>query len=94
MNPPRAACLALAATLSLVAGPARAQTAADPEAYAGVEVRTLRFDRLAGVQRLSQTVVPFGVVIPLGRFTLDLGSMWVHSRMVTGRGSCGIGSGG
>ena len=87
MNPPRAVCLALAATLSLVAGPARAQTAADPEAYAGVEVRTLRFDRLAGVQRLSQTVVPFGVVIPLGRFTLDLGSMWVHSRMVRADGS-------
>ncbi len=87
MSPPRAASLVLAVTLSLGADSARAQTSTAPEAYAGVEMRTLRFDRLVGVQRLSQTVVPVGVVLPMGRFTLDLGSSWVHSRMVRADGS-------
>ena len=87
MNPPRPARLILGATLWLAAGPARAQISADPEAYTGVEMRTLRFDRLLGVQRLSQTVVPVGVILPLGRFTLDLGSSWVHSSMVRADGS-------
>jgi hypothetical protein len=87
MMPHRTARGVLAGMLLLSAVPARAQTPADPEAYAGMEVRTLNFDRLAGVQRLSQTVVPFGVVVPLGRLTLDLGSSWVHSRMVRGDGS-------
>ena len=79
--------LLLAATLSFAARPARAQALADPEAYAGIEMRTLHFDRLVGVQRLSQTVVPIGAVLPLGRFTLDLGSSWVHSLMVRADGS-------
>lgn len=87
MSSRRAPGLILTATLAVAAGPAWAQTWSDPEAYAGVELRTLRFDRLAGVQRLSQTVVPFGVVIPLGRLTIDLGSSWAHSRMVRADGS-------
>jgi hypothetical protein len=72
--------------LFFAAAPLRAQTQA-AEAYAGIELRTLTFERLAGVQRLSQTVVPLGVVVPMGRFTLDLGSSWVHSRMVRADGS-------
>lgn len=72
--------------LLLAAAPLRAQTQA-PEAYGGLELRTLTFERLTGVQRLSQTVIPFGAVVPMGRFTLDLGSSWVHSRMVRADGS-------
>ena len=58
-----------------------------PEAFAGVEVRTLRFDRAAGVTRLSQIAMPIGAVLPFGRFTLDLGTSWVDSRMVRADGT-------
>jgi hypothetical protein len=79
--------LVLAAAFLRGAVPGLAQTATDSEAYAGIEVRTLHFDRLAGVEQLSQTVVPFGVVVPLGRLTIDLGSSWAHSRLVRADGS-------
>ena len=49
--------------------------------FIGVESRSLRFDGLPGLDRLRQTVVPIGVVIPAGRFTVDIGSSWVSTRM-------------
>lgn len=87
MSPRLAAAVLLTGALSLSGKPVRAQVLADSEAYVGIEIRSLRFERLAGVQRLSQTVVPFGAVIPLGRFTLDVGSSWVRSSMVRADGS-------
>lgn len=52
-----------------------------PEMFLGTEVRILNFDRLVGVQRLRQTAVPVGAIVPIGRFTLDLGSAWVSSEL-------------
>lgn len=80
--------LLTAAVLACIGGNARAQLSSlIPEAFAGVEVRTLRFDRVAGVTRLSQVAVPVGAVLPFGRFTLDLGASWVESRMVRSDGA-------
>ena len=59
----------------------------DPEAFAGAEFRTLRFERGSSVTRLSQIAVPIGAVLPFGRFTLDLGMSWVDSRMVRSDGT-------
>lgn len=75
--------------IAALALPGRSVTAQAPgaETFAGVEVRSLHFGRLAGVTRLSQTAVPFGAVIPLGRFTVDVGSSWVDSRMVRADGT-------
>ncbi len=63
-----------------IAGRMEAQRLQTPgQAFAGVEFRTLTFDRLPEVRRLSQFVVPFGVVAPLGRLTIDLGTAWVST---------------
>lgn len=88
MSRPAARGLLSAAVLVCIGGNAGAQLAAlGPEAFAGVEVRTLRFERVAGVTRLSQVAIPVGAVLPFGRFTLDLGSFWVGSRMVRSDGA-------
>ncbi|NOT06711.1 MAG: hypothetical protein HOP28_00755 [Gemmatimonadales bacterium] len=50
-------------------------------AYAGMEVRSLRFERLAGIKYLRQVGIPFGVVLPAGRFSFDAGSAWVRTTM-------------
>jgi len=72
-----------AGLLACIGAGAQAQlSAAGPETFVGVEVRTLRFERVAGVTRLSQTAVPVAAVLPIGRLTLDLGTSWVASRMV------------
>ncbi len=57
------------------------------QAFAGVEWRSLTFDRLPGVRRLSQLAVPFGVVAPFGRLTIDLGTAWVSTRLERPDGS-------
>ena len=41
----------------------------------------MSFRGLPLLERLRQVVVPFGAVVPLGRFTLDVGSSWVSTRM-------------
>ncbi|HEU5217571.1 MAG TPA: hypothetical protein VFU23_02875 [Gemmatimonadales bacterium] len=64
-----------------------AQVSSNPEAYTGMEIRSLDFDRLSSVRRLTQTVIPVGAGFPLGRFTLDLGASWVHTRLVRADGS-------
>jgi hypothetical protein len=75
--------LLTAAMLACAGGTARAQLSAlGPEVFAGIEVRTIRFERVAGITRLSQVAIPVGAVLPFGRFTLDLGTSWVESRMV------------
>jgi len=62
-------------------------TAPGPEGFLGVEARTLSFERVAGVTRLSQIATPVGVVVPLGRFTLDIGTSWVTTRMTRADGA-------
>lgn len=77
-----------AAVLICIGGSARAQLSSlGPEAFVGVEVRTLRFERLAGFTRLSQVAIPVGAVLPFGRLTIDLGTSWVESRMVRADGA-------
>lgn len=77
-----------AGVLAGLGGTAQAQLSSPgPEAFAGVEVRTLRFDRVAGITRLSQIAIPVGAVLPFGRFTIDLGASWVESRMVRADGT-------
>jgi hypothetical protein len=80
-------CLAAGALACIGTSVGAQLSPSSPEAFAGVEVRTLRFDRVAGVTRLSQIAVPIGAVLPFGRFTLDLGTSWVDSRMVRADGT-------
>lgn len=49
--------------------------------FAGVESRSLSFERLAGANRLRQVNTPFGAVIPVGRFTFDIGTAWVSTKL-------------
>jgi hypothetical protein len=80
--------LLAAGGLACICTSAAAQlSSSGPEAFAGVEFRTLHFDRIAGVTRLSQIATPVGAVLPFGRFTLDLGTSWVDSRMVRADGT-------
>lgn len=88
MSRPGIRGLLAAAALTSIGGAARAQwVSPGPEAFAGVEIRTLKFDRVAGVTRLSQIAIPMGAVLRFGRFTLDLGASWVDSRMVRADGT-------
>ena len=66
--------------LCLPAGPLLAQSG-DAEAIGGAELRTVRFDGLPLLKRLRQVVAPVGLVIPAGRFTVDVGTAWVSTRM-------------
>ena len=88
MSSYRVRCLLAAGALGCIGTSAAAQLAtSSPEAFAGAEYRTLRFERGANVTRLSQIAVPIGAVLPFGRFTLDLGTSWVESRMVRSDGT-------
>ena len=68
------------ALAALPTGPARAQVR-QGQIFLGAESRSLRFEGLPGLERLRQTVVPVGAVIPAGRFTIDIGSSWASTRM-------------
>lgn len=68
------------------AGRLAAQSAA-PEVFAGSEFRSLRLGAKNTGPRVSQIVVPIGVVIPIGRFTLDLGTSWASTRLKRADGS-------
>jgi hypothetical protein len=88
MTHPARRGLFAAGVLACIGAGAHAQLSpAGPEALAGGEFRTLRFERVAGVTRLSQTAIPVVAILPLGRFTLDLGASWVQTRMTRADGT-------
>lgn len=57
------------------------------EFFAGLEARSLSFERLAGANRLRQVNTPFGAVIPAGRLTFDIGTAWVTTTLRRADGS-------
>jgi hypothetical protein len=52
------------------------------EMYAGAEFRSLSFEGLQSVRRLQQTVFPVGLIVPLRRFRIDLGSAFVSTELL------------
>ncbi len=70
------------------AGSAMAQEAApQAEFFVGSEVRSLNFERLVGASQLRQVNTPFGAIITLGRFTVDIGTAWVSTTLRRGAGA-------
>ena len=73
-----AQALGFVATLSAgdVAGQSRGH-----EVFGGVEYRSVDFESLPLLDRLRQTVVPFGFTLSAGRFSIDGSGSWVSTRM-------------
>lgn len=52
----------------------------------GGEARVLTFPRHPALRQLRQLALPVGVAAPLGRFTVQLGSAWVSTRLTYAAG--------
>jgi hypothetical protein len=79
----RAAAAAVALGIACI-GPAAAQTARDPAGgvvTGGVDFGRFRIGPAGGRTTVSQLALPVGVVFPLGRLTVDLGTAWVRSSL-------------
>ncbi|HWO87639.1 MAG TPA: hypothetical protein VNL98_00655 [Gemmatimonadales bacterium] len=72
---------ALWLTVAILAGAAVPMAAQDrPRLYTGLEMRTLSFDPGLGTASLSQTIIPIGLAVPLGRrLSLDAGVRFATS---------------
>lgn len=72
----------LVAVALLRANALAAQALAErPETFVGAEFRVLSFERLPSLKRLRQLTVPIGVILPLGRFRLDVSSAFVSTEL-------------
>ena len=81
----RAKALSLAVATLALAGPVSAQYVPEPGAIStGIEARYYHFGQELGVKSLGQLAVPFAVVFPVGRVTLDAGA-WVAATTLTRR---------
>ena len=69
-----AALLPARALTAQTLGPAR-------EILAGAEARSISFARLPNVKRIRQLSFPVGVVLPFGRFRVDLSSAFVSTEL-------------
>lgn len=83
MSPPRSRPALLLLPVALLgAGRLTAQSLdTRAVAFAGGEARILTFNGLPAVRRLRQFVVPVGLVLPSGRFTLDIGTAYVSTEL-------------
>lgn len=81
--------LVLTTAAMLLAGrvDARQYSSDRSQAYAGGEARILDFDRSSGIARLRQFTVPLGFVIPVDRFTFDLGTTWAATELLRSDGT-------
>jgi len=79
----RAQALPLAVAILTLSPPVSAQYVPEPGAGStGVEARYYRFGQDLRVKSLGQLAIPFAVVFPVGRVTLDAGA-WVAATTLT-----------
>lgn len=74
--------LTVAALLPAGRADARQYSAEGGQLYLAGETRSLTFDRSSGLGRLRQFTVPVGLVAPMGRFTVDLGTAWASTELL------------
>ena len=77
--------LPAASLLALLPAVAWGQTPSGRTAVSGVEHRQFRIGEDSTRVTIGQTVVPFGLVVPMGRLTLDLGGAYAWSSLEVGR---------